>query len=410
MISGHAVGPDRSRPVAHETSRAELGMAVFRVALVPLLLLGEQTIDHPRPESDLFVPLLVAFGAWALILLIVHARAVQRGRRPLGWLGRLAPVIDLAAIAALAFASGGGYSQVRLAFFALPLVAAFRLRPVLTAAWTAAAVGAYMFLGFAYPAPRTSADVDVIVVQALYLTWAGAGAVLLAALLRARDRRIRSDADERGRLVAQALNGEERERRRLAELLHDDAVQNLLLARQELHEHKSRHDEDSYRRADAALASTIDQLRNEIFELHPYVLDHAGLRAALAVHAENATRRSGAEVDVSVNVDTARAGPHDQLILSLARELLANAAGHAKARRIELRLTDDAAAMVLVVHDDGKGFDAQRRTAALAQGHIGLATSAERVAAVGGTFEVDSAPARGTTITVTLPLAMPAAA
>ena len=98
------------------------------------------------------------------------------------------------------------------------------------------------------------------------------------------------------------------------------------------------------------------------------------------------------------------------MILSLARELLANAAGHAKARRIELRLTDDAAALVLIVHDDGKGFDAQRRTAALAEGHIGLATSAERVAAVGGTFEIDSAPARGTTITVILPLAMPAAA
>ncbi len=408
MISAAAVRSDLSRPVAEETGRAELGMAVLRVALVPLLLLGEQTVDHPRQESDLFAPLLISFGAWALILLVVHARAFRRGRRPRGWLGRLEPAIDLAAIAALAFASGGGYSQVRLAFFALPLVAAFRLRPGLTAAWTAAAVGAYMFLAFAYPATRTSADVDVIVVQALYLTWAGAGALLLAVLLRSRDRRIRSDADERGRLVAQALNGEERERRRLAELLHDEAVQNLLLARQELHEHKRHRDEDSYRRADAALGRTIDQLRNEIFELHPYVLDHAGLRAALAVHAENAARRSSAAV--TADVDSAGVGPYEQLVLSLARELLANAAGHADARTIELRVVHAPAAVVLVVRDDGKGFDTQRRAAALAEGHIGLATSAERAAAVGGTFDVDSAPGRGTTITVTLPLAMPAAA
>jgi two-component system NarL family sensor kinase len=347
------------------------------------------------------VPLLVAYGVWALVLLGVHAGGLRHGS-PLRSLARLEPAIDLAAIAAIAFASGGGYSQGRLAFFALPLVAAFRLRPMLTAAWAAAAVGAYMVLAFAYPAPRTSADVDVIVVQALYLAWAGAGAVLLAAVLRARDRRIRAGADQRGRLVAQALGGEERERRRLAELLHDEAVQNLLLARQELHEHHRRHDEDSYRRADAALAATVDQLRNEIFELHPYVLDHAGLRAALAVHAENAARRSGAEVHV--DVDPAGAEPYEQLALSLGRELLANAAGHANATKIDLRLTHDASAVVLVVRDDGKGFDAQRQAAALVEGHIGLATSAERAAAVGGTLEIDSVPGAGTTITVTLPL------
>ncbi len=388
-------------PGAQELGRAELGMALLRVAAVPLLAVGENAVNHPRQHSGLFAPLLGAFAAWALVLLAVHARAARGHRPPLRALGRIEPVVDLAAVAALAFTSGGAFSQARLAFFALPLVAAFRLRPVLTAAWAAAAIAAYVMLALVHPATRTRADLDLVVVQALYLAWAGAGAVLLSGLLRARDRRIRAAADERGRLVARALSAEERERRRLAEVLHDDAVQNLLLARHELHDHHRRHDEDSYRRADAALAATVDQIRGEIFELHPYVLDHAGLRAAVTALAESAARRSGAHVDVAV--DDAAASAHDQLVLSLARELLANAAQHARAQNIDVRLARDGAAVVLTVRDDGDGFGPDRRAAAVAAGHIGLATSAERVAAVGGSIEIASAPGAGTTITLRLP-------
>jgi two-component system NarL family sensor kinase len=395
-------------PGVEELGRAELSMAVLRVAVVPLLAVGENAVNHPPQHGGLFGPLLGAFAAWALVLLAVHARAAHRHGPPLRGLGRIEPVVDLAAIAALAFTSGGAFSQARLAFFALPLVAAFRLRPALTAAWAAVATAAYVMLALVHPATRTRADFDLVVVQALYLTWAGAGAVVLSALLRARDRRIRAAADERGRLVARALSAEDRERRRLAEVLHDDAVQNLLLARHELHDHHRRHDEDSYRRADGALAATVDQLRSEIFELHPYVLDHAGLRAALTALAETAARRSGAQVDVEV--DDAGPGAYDQLVLSLARELLANAAEHARARHIVVRVARDGAALVLVVRDDGDGFARDRREAAVAAGHIGLATSAERAAAVGGSFDIASAPGAGTTITVRLPASDPSAA
>ena len=392
-----------SAPAQEETIRAELGMAILRVALVPLVAIGQANVERPGPpDSDLFGPLLALVGVWAVGLLIAHLLAAA-GHLP--WLPRLArlePVVDLVAIAALTYTSGGPYSEARLAFFALPLVAAFRLRPALTIAWATAAVLAYVLISLPHPATRTRADLDTIGAHALYLAWAGAAAVVLSALLGARDRRIRAAADERGRLLAQALTAEERERARLAEVLHDEAIQNLLLARHELRDHHRRHDEDSYRRADDALAATVDQLRGEIFELHPYVLDHAGLRAALTAHAETAARRADAQAQVEIDEASLTAG-QEQLVLSLARELLANAARHSHASSISLRLRSQPDAVVLVVADDGRGFSAERQADAVAHGHLGLATGAERAVAAGGSFDVASAPGAGTTVTVRLP-------
>ena len=392
-----------STPAQDETIRAELGMAVLRVALVPLVWIGQANVERPGPpDSDLFGPLLALVGVWAVVLLVAHSLEAA-GRLPrLPRLARLEPVVDLVAIAALTYTSGGPYSEARLAFFALPLVAAFRLRPALTVAWAAAAVLAYVLISLSHPSTRTRADIDTIGAHALYLAWAGAAAVVLSALLGARDRRIRAAADERGRLLAEALTAEERERARLAEVLHDEAIQNLLLARHELRDHHRRHDEDSYRRADDALAATVDQLRGEIFELHPYVLDHAGLRAALTAHAETAARRADAHVQVEIDEASLTAG-QEQLVLSLARELLANAARHAHASTISLRLRSEPDTVVLVVADDGRGSSAERRSDAVAHGHIGLATGAERAVAAGGTFDVASAPGAGTTVTVRLP-------
>lgn len=387
-----------------EDARAELAMAVLRVALLPLVVLGRNTVNYPGPVYDLFWPVFALVAAYALVLVVVHIRAVGWRRTTPPGLARAEPVIDLAVMGVLTYLSGGPYSETRYAFFALPLVAAFRLRPTLTAIWAAAAVAVYVGLSLPHPANRSATDLDAILVFVLFLAWAGAGAVVLSAVLRRRDQRIRADADERGRLAALIAGVQEHERARLAEILHDDAIQNLLLARQELRDHHRRHDEESYMRADSALQSTVDQLRGEIFRMHPYVLEHAGLQAALAAQAESTARRAGSRVEVQIDVaDEAVASGHQELVVALARELLSNAAEHAAASRICLRLRRDDQTAVLTVSDDGRGFAPARRTEAVAAGHIGLATMQERVAAVNGTLDIDSRPGAGTTVTVRLP-------
>jgi two-component system NarL family sensor kinase len=203
---------------------------------------------------------------------------------------RAEPVIDLILLVGLTYASGGAVSQLRKAFFVLPLAAAFRLRPAHTAGWALAAVASYLALALPHPASGADESLGVLITHGMYLAWVGAAATLLSAVLARRAARITALADERGELVAQALAAEERERRRLAEVLHDEAVQNLLLARQELAEAR-RGDPAALDRAHDAVSATVEQLRGEISELHPHLLDHAGLAAALGAVAEQQARR-----------------------------------------------------------------------------------------------------------------------
>jgi two-component system NarL family sensor kinase len=222
-------------------------------------------------------------------------------------------------------------------------------------------------------------------------------------VLSQRDAAIARLAEQRGRLATHALTAEERERRRLAGLLHDEAVQTLSLARQELTDFRRTGREDAFERARGAIDETMAQLRGEIFELHPYVLDHAGLEAALGALAERSAERSGAEV--SVLVDPAATGVHDELVVLLARELIANAGKHSGATHVAVSVARDSEQLELQVRDDGRGFDPRsRRAAALRDGHIGLASSEERARAAGGELVVASRPGAGTTVRVTLPL------
>jgi two-component system, NarL family, sensor kinase len=365
-----------------------LWLAALRVALVPVVLLGERLVDHPVAHTGAFPFLLAAYGAWAAVLL-----ALNIARREPRALDRIEPFIDLAAIVALTYASGGPFSETATAFFVLPVLAAARLRPRVTAC--------FILLSVVHPDAGEAEAGGRIVSQAAYLALIGLAATLVSYVLQQRDRAIASLAEQRGQLVSHALTAEQRERRRLAELLHDESVQTLSVARQELVDYHRTGRDSSFERARSAIDETLAQLRGEIFELHPYVLDHAGLVAALNALADRSAQRMGAEVTVAVDPDAS--GRHDELIVVLARELLNNAVKHSGAAHVEFTVAADAERIELAVRDDGRGFDPSQRAASLLDGHIGLASSEQRVASAGGTLVVSSAPGAGTTVRVTLP-------
>ena len=215
-----------------------------------------------------------------------------------------------------------------------------------------------------------------------------------------RGNRISELSASRNRLVEQILTAEENERRRLAEALHDGAVQNLLAARQDLAEGEQT---AAVVNATGAIDATVYQLREEISELHPSVLAHVGLEAALESLAAAQARRGGFEA--TVEVAGAIPAQLEMLTFTVCRELLVNVAKHAHAKEVGASVTRRHGQIAIRIWDDGRGFAKHSFDAALDRGHIGLASLSERVEALGGHLAIESQPGRGTSVTVVVPAA-----
>jgi two-component system NarL family sensor kinase len=187
----------------------------------------------------------------------------------------------------------------------------------------------------------------------------------------------------------------------LAEGLHDHAIQNLLSARLELEETAEDEPHPALGRAIVAIEETLRDLREAVFQLHPYVLEQAGLEAALRSVAQRSARHAG--FDVQLDLRHPHRHQHDKILLAAARELLANAARHAAAETVVVRLADQNGSVTLEVNDDGRGFDPAQLPTRLAEGHIGLQSQRERVESLGGWMNITTAPGRGTSVQIRVP-------
>lgn len=370
-------------------------VAIVRLAAVPVFLLGERLIDHPEARGGAFRFVLLIATVYAVLL---AAHAFSADRRPVAlW---MTAAIDLALLGLLTYTSGGPFSQLRYGFFVVPVVAALLRGPRATAIASSAALACYLAATVSYPeGPQDAVAFEAT--QSVFFVWLGLASVLLSAVLAQREREIVALSEERGRLVARALEAEERERRRLAEALHDEAVQNLLAARQALGSAETAAAPD-LALARTGLDRTVVQLREAIFDLHPHVLRHAGLAAALQAVADRFAAQHPV-VAWRIAVDDDATGIRDDVVFAIARELMTNAVRHAGATSVDVRLAEQDGGLVLVVGDDGLGIDPGRARRAPLEGHIGLASCAERAEALGGHLDVASAPGAGTRVEVWLP-------
>ena len=218
--------------------------------------------------------------------------------------------------------------------------------------------------------------------------------------VKARLAAAEAELENRKQFVAQVMEAEDRARRRIAQLIHDDALQSLLAANQDLME--AAPGRILVTRAHDVVSATIEHLREAMLALHPVTLERGGLEQALGAVARQAERQGGFDVEVSIEADALER--NDELVLAIARELLLNAARHSGARRVELRVAAGSTSgeVVVEVNDDGRGFGDDRPREALSQWHIGLASVAQRAEAGGGEFELVSQPGVGTRARATL--------
>jgi signal transduction histidine kinase len=219
---------------------------------------------------------------------------------------------------------------------------------------------------------------------------------------------IRTQDRRRADLTARLLTVQEEERKRIARDIHDGPMQDmtvLLLGLTELRSQAVGRNPQAAQETALRLRQEgrriMDSLRALTNDLRPAVLDHYGLPGALDYLARRETTFAVA-VDCRVVV---RLDPSvETVIFRLVQEALANIRQHAHARRADIRLLAQGDGWGLDVCDDGRGFDlAAARKQALARGHMGLASMAERLDLVGGTLTIQSAPGHGTQIHVQIP-------
>ena len=150
----------------HDPGQADRRLGLIRIASVPVIFAGERLVAHPTLESDPFDYILAAAAVYSVVALIV---VYSRYRTALP--GVLYAALDLAFICSLAYASGGAFSQLRYAFFLLPVGAAFLLAPSETAAVSVVSVACYVAISLTHPATVKGRDLEFVLVQAVYLCW-----------------------------------------------------------------------------------------------------------------------------------------------------------------------------------------------------------------------------------------------
>jgi len=210
-------------------------------------------------------------------------------------------------------------------------------------------------------------------------------------------------------LNAKLLLVQEEERRRIARELHDDFTQRLAALTIDLQSMRPPAVD-----VDAAISSRLGQLGKQAeqltanlqrlsHQLHPSILEHVGLEAAVRDHVDEFAARTGLATRVVVRqLPPTIPIEHATCLYRVLQESLQNVSKHAHATQVLIRLLKTPEGVGLCVHDDGRGFEQAQETSK--PKGLGLNSMAERVGTLKGTFRVRTKPGDGTEVHASVPL------
>ncbi len=214
----------------------------------------------------------------------------------------------------------------------------------------------------------------------------------------------------RGRLLEKVISAQEEERKRIARELHDETGQALasilvglgtLDSEQDISQVKLRLNE-----LKGVVTKTLEGVHSMAVELRPSILDDLGLVPALQRHTKEYSARYDVVAEFqAVGLDGRRFSPHVEISLyRIVQEAMTNAVRHASARHVSVLLERRRDQAVVIVEDDGKGFDVEQVLGADMRHRLGLYGMEERATLVGGQLSIESTPGSGTTVYVEVPL------
>lgn len=208
--------------------------------------------------------------------------------------------------------------------------------------------------------------------------------------------------------VEMLVNAQEAERQRLSRQMHDgpaQALSNFILQTEiamklmDIDQAQARNELSNLK---VAAMSTFEKVRNFIFELRPMMLDDLGLTPTVRRYAENFKEQAGVEVSVTITGEERRLETYlEVMVFRAMQELLSNVVHQNQASLVKVQLDMGDTLIKLSIDENGKGFDADVFSST---GNIGLKLIKERVEMVNGSFDIDSAPGKGSRVSLTIPV------
>jgi len=211
-------------------------------------------------------------------------------------------------------------------------------------------------------------------------------------------------------LSRQILSAQEDERKKISRELHDVIAQTLtginvrLAALKKEAAINTKGLDRNIARTQRLVEKSVNLVHDFARELRPAVLDDLGLIPALHSFVKLFSKRTRIRVHLKVfakveELDIVRR----TVLFRVAQEALTNVSRHAHATRVEVSIQKLADGIYMKIKDDGKSFEVDRIMRSRGRKHLGLLGMRERLEMVGGLFDVESAPGKGTTVTALLP-------
>jgi len=222
---------------------------------------------------------------------------------------------------------------------------------------------------------------------------------------------LEKSRDDLRKLASELVLAEERERKRISVILHDEVAQALAATKMRLDLVGTVPCGEDVRLAVAEarelLGQSIRQARALMMDISNPVLYDMGLQVAVEALAEEVTARQGIAVTSSFG---GRLRNLEQdvvvMIFQVVKELVQNIVKHSGARNASIRLVEEKNAVLAFVADDGRGFDTGMAGTVQSDGGFGLFSIRERVKSYGGEIRIKSEPGIGSEVTVRLPKKM----
>lgn len=211
-------------------------------------------------------------------------------------------------------------------------------------------------------------------------------------------------------LSRQVLSAQEEERKKISRDLHDVIAQtltgiNIMLANLKKEAAVNTKGLDrSITLTQRMVEKSVGLVHQFALDLRPAVLDDLGLVPALHSFIKQFTIESGVRCGLTAFTEVEQMNTTGRTVLyRVAQEALNNVAKHAKASRVEVAIQKQSGWICMKIKDDGKSFDVKRALLARGNKRLGLLGMRERLEMVGGSFEMESSPGKGTMITARIP-------